>query len=114
MLAIVLTLNISLALACVGLALLLLQLRSVLRRFNTAILRADKKTHRALYRAPYYILLGQNGTEQFRQQLAELGSLQQQLNRWTSVLDLLRLLGMRQSIATIGLPVPKTSGFKRK
>jgi hypothetical protein len=43
MLAIVLTLNISLALICLGLALLMLQLKEMLRRFNIAILNAEKK-----------------------------------------------------------------------
>jgi hypothetical protein len=113
MLAIVLTLNISLALACLGLALLMFQIRGMLRQFNLAILKAEKKTHRALYRAPHYILLGQKGTEQLRQQLSGLGSLQQQINRWAALLSLLRLLGMRQSILKKALLAPKTSVFKR-
>jgi hypothetical protein len=111
MLAIVLTLNISLALACLGLTLLLLQLRGTLRQFSAAILRAEKKTHYALYRAPHYILLGQKGTEQLRQQLVSLGSVQQQINRWAALLSILRLLGMRRSLLTRGLLTPKTSGF---
>jgi hypothetical protein len=114
MLAIVVTLNISLALACLGLVLLLIQLRDVLRQFNAVLLRAEKKTHRALYRAPYYILQGQNGTQQLRQQIAGLGSVQQQINRWSAAWGLLRLLGMRRSILVEGLRVQKTSGFKRK
>jgi hypothetical protein len=113
MLTIVLVLNISLALACLGLALLLLQIREILRQFNAAILRAEKKTHRALHRAPYYILLGQQGTEQLRQQLVSLGSAQRQINRWAALLSLLRLLRMRRSILTKGLTIPKTSGFQR-
>lgn len=114
MFAIVVTLNISLALVCLGLVLLLLQLRAVLRRFNATLLSAEKKTHRALHRAPYYILQGQNGTQQLRQQIAGLGSVQQQINRWAAVLGLLRLLGMRRSLLVEGLLVNKTSGFKRK
>jgi hypothetical protein len=113
MLAIVLTLNISLAVACLGLALLLLQLRRILRQFNAALLKAEKKTHHALYRTPHYILLGQTGTEKLRQQLAGLGSLQQQINRWAALLSLLRLLGMRRSVLTRGPLTPKTTGFQR-
>jgi hypothetical protein len=113
MLVIVLTLNVSLALACLGLALLMLQLRGMLRQFNIAILKAEKKTHRALYRAPHYILLGQKGTEQLRQQLSSLGSLQQQVNRWTALLSLLRLLGLRRNVLKKALLAPKTSVFKR-
>jgi hypothetical protein len=113
MLAIVLTLNISLALICLGLALLMLQLKEMLRRFNIAILNAEKKTHRALYSAPHYILIGQKGTDQLRQQLSGLRSLQQQINRWAALLSLLRLVGMRQSIVKKALLAPKTSVFKR-
>jgi hypothetical protein len=113
MLAIVLTLNITLALACLGLALLLLQLRATLRQCNAAILRAEKKTHYALHRAPHYILLGQKGTGQLRQQLVSLGNVQQQINRWAALLSLLRLLGMRRSVLKRGLLTPKISGFQR-
>jgi Tfp pilus assembly protein PilN len=113
MFAIVLTLNISLGLACLGLALLLLRLRATLRQFNAAILRAEKKTHYALHRAPHYILQGQKGTGHLRQQLVSLGSVQQQINRWAALLDLLRLLGMRRSVLKSGLLTSKTSGFQR-
>jgi hypothetical protein len=114
MLAIVVTLNITLALICLGLMLRLLQLRESLRQCNAVLLRAEKKTHRALYRAPYYILHGQNGTQQLRQQIAGLGNVQQQIHRWAAVLGLLRLLGMRRSILIEGLRAHQTSGFKRK
>lgn len=113
MLAIVLTLNISLGLACLGLALLLLQLRATLRQFNAAILRAERKTHYALHRAPHYILLGQQGTGHLRQQLVSLGNVQQQINRWAALLGLLRLLGMRRNVLKRGLSIPKISGFQR-
>jgi hypothetical protein len=58
-------------------------------------------------------LLGQQGTEQLRQQLVSLESAQQQISRWATLLSILRLLGMHRSILTKGLITPKTSGFQR-
>jgi hypothetical protein len=114
MVEIVLAINISLALSCLGLAVCLLRLRNSLHRIDDALVLAEKKTHRVLSRAPYYILLGKGGTARFRQQMTGLRLVQAQIDRWAAVLSLLRLVGMHQGkISVLAGRKNRKSGFKR-
>lgn len=92
MVTIVITFNISLAIACLFLLWWLLQLQQKLRRANHALILAESKTHRVLHNAPYYIHQGEQGTQQLRQSLAQLGVMQQSINRWIALISLVRLI----------------------
>jgi hypothetical protein len=110
----VLAINISLALSCLGLAVCLLRLRHSLHQMNDALVLAEKKTHRVLSRAPYYILLGKGGTARFRQQMTGLRLMQTQIDRWAAVLSLLRLVRMHQGkIGALAGRKSRKSGVKR-
>jgi hypothetical protein len=91
MIPIVVSLNIGLALFCLGVAWKLLQVRRKLRRVSKALTIAEQRTDRVLYNAPYYILKGQTGTEYLHRQLFGLGPLQQRLDRLFAIYDLLRV-----------------------
>jgi hypothetical protein len=87
--AIVIGFNVSLALFCLGLVWQLHQFKQKLRRASSALAIAEQKTHQTLDRAPYYILMGQGGTQQLRQSIADLDVLQRGLGNLSTLLGLL-------------------------
>jgi hypothetical protein len=91
MLVIAVSLNIGLALFCLGVAWKLRQVRHKLRRVTKALIFAEQRTDRVLFNAPYYILKGQTGTEYLHRQLFGLGPLQQRLDRLSAIYGLLRV-----------------------
>jgi hypothetical protein len=91
MITIAISLNIGLALFCLGVAWKLLQVRRKLQRVTKALTIAEQRTDRVLYNAPYYILKGQTGTQYLHKQLFGLGPLQQRLDRLSAIYSLLRV-----------------------
>lgn len=96
MLIAVISFNIALAALCLGIAWKLRQARRSLRRATRWLTQAERNTDRVLRRAPYYILLGQSGTQYGRSQLAGLSTLQQQIVRFTALLKLLQWMRQPQ------------------
>jgi hypothetical protein len=91
MITIAISLNIGLALFCLGVAWKLVQFKYKLQRVTRALTIAEQRTDRVLFNAPYYILKGQTGTESLHGQLFGLGPLQQRLDRLTAIYSLLRV-----------------------
>lgn len=91
MIKIAISLNIGLALFCLGVAWKLVQFRRQLQRVTRALTIAERRTDRVLFNAPYYIVKGQTGTEYLHGQLFGLGPLQQRLDRLTAIYSLLRV-----------------------
>lgn len=81
MVSIVVSFNLALACLCLSIAWQLVRLRHCLQRLNRRLNRAEAKCDRILHAAPYYILLGQSGTQQFHRWLANLPPLRQQTTR---------------------------------
>jgi hypothetical protein len=81
-LAIILILNLGLALLCLLMAVILWRLQRTLAKVNRFIIRAEQRTQRVLAKAPRKILAGQARTGNLRLQL-------QQLARYQQILDLL-------------------------
>jgi hypothetical protein len=79
MLIIVLIANSILAILCLVAAWQMLRLRRYLAKVADVLTAAEQSTHRILHRAPEFILTGQWGTHQLRQQYQELQRLQQTL-----------------------------------
>jgi hypothetical protein len=97
MITIAVSLNIGLALFCLGVAWKLLQFRRKLQRVTKALTLAEQRTDCVLHNAPYYILKGQTGTQYLHKQLFGLGPLQQRLDRLSVLYSLLRV-GQRRWI----------------
>lgn len=79
MLILVLIANSTLAILCLVATWQMLRLRRYLAKVADALTVAEQSTHRVLHRAPEFILTGQWGTHQLRQQYQELQRLQQTL-----------------------------------
>lgn len=96
MVTMVISLNIALAIFCLGAAWKLYQVRRTLRRVTRWLILAERNTDRVLYRAPYYILLGQSGIKYERGQMVRLGALKQQIVRVSALLKLLQWVRQSQ------------------
>ncbi len=91
MFLIAVSLNIGLALFCLGVAWKLVQFRRKLQRVTRALTIAEQRTDRVLHNAPYYILKGQTETQYLYKQLFGLEPLQQRLDRLSAIYSLLRV-----------------------
>ncbi|MGB8701902.1 MAG: hypothetical protein WCD18_21005 [Thermosynechococcaceae cyanobacterium] len=89
MVTIVVGLNISLALFCLGIAYKVNRWRRSLRRATDGLRVATQATDRVLSPAPKYIFMGQTGTEQLRHYIANSSVSQPHLTTLWSILELL-------------------------
>ncbi|HEY9826300.1 MAG TPA: hypothetical protein V6D19_12695 [Stenomitos sp.] len=89
MVSIVVSFNLALACLCLSIAWQLIRLRHCLQQLNRRLSRAEAKCDRILHAAPYYILLGQSGTQQFHRWLTSLPLVRQQAVRLVVLLRVL-------------------------
>lgn len=113
MVVIVVSFNLGIACLCLGAVWKLRQWQRVLKRWTKALIAAEQNTDRVLYRAPYYIFLGQSSTQQFHQQISSLSPLRQQFLRVSALVGLLQWVRGYQS-SRLRPTGPRANRFKRE
>jgi hypothetical protein len=103
MVATVIAINLSLALACLGLALTLRRVQAALQELSATLAFAEKVTQRTLKQSPQSILVGQDSIKRFRQQIIAIKAMQWQISRWASLLGLFRLFGIGRNEMILAL-----------
>jgi hypothetical protein len=96
MVTMVITLNIALAILCLGIAWKLHQIKHSLRRATRWLIIAEHSTDQFLYEAPYSILLGQSGIKYGREKMDDLNALPQQIIRLLAFLKLFQQVRQHQ------------------
>lgn len=94
---IVIALNLLISLLCLFVARLLWRLRQRLSRVADVLVRAERRTHAILHKAPHTIIKGQRGTSALRRRYRSLINQVRQVQQILTIVSLVLEVGHRAS-----------------